>query len=138
MCAKQFHLGGRDADAVLGSQGMYVGGRTLVKGLQWTHLFLWNPATHHTLNRKLCRYTLKSSQDHQEKNVLWCRELLGCVRFPLICLICCSGPMVIMIQTLVMLITIELVLMIMIDLVMVLVIMTMVKFPPQYQGDLLR
>ena len=45
MCAKQFHLGGRDADAVPGSQGMYVGGRTLVKGLQWTHLFLWDPAT---------------------------------------------------------------------------------------------
>ena len=45
MCAKQFHLGGRDADAVLGSQGMYVGGRTLVKGLQWIHLFLWNPGT---------------------------------------------------------------------------------------------
>ena len=49
-----------------------------------------------------------------------------------------SGPIVIMIQTLVMLIMIELVLMIMIDLVMVLVIMTMVKSPPQYQGDLLR
>ena len=84
MCAKQFHLGGRDADAVLGSQGMYVGGRTLVKGLQWTHLFLWNPATHHTLNRKLCRYTLKSSQDHQEKNVLWCRCGLKRIIFPLI------------------------------------------------------
>ena len=67
MCAKQFHLGGRDVDAVLGSQGMYVGGRTLVKGLQWTHLSLWNPGTHHTLNRKLCRYTLKSSQDYQNR-----------------------------------------------------------------------
>ena len=55
-----------------------------------------------------------------------------------IVLTCCSGQKIITIKTLVMLIMIELVLMIMIDLVMVLVIMTMVKFPPQYQGDLLR
>ena len=25
---------------------MYVGGRALVKGLQWTHPFLWDPGTH--------------------------------------------------------------------------------------------
>ena len=31
---------------VMRCKGMYVGGRTLVKGLQWSHPFLWDPGTH--------------------------------------------------------------------------------------------